>query len=113
MIRRAGWDHPLPRIRHRQGCPVEIKTAAGQTYRFCDHITAHTMRRTTITTLLMLGVDESVVRRISGHAAGSKEFYRYVVVVQDYLNSKVKAAQQKLVSPAALYGESFINKSHF
>ncbi len=106
LIRRAGWDHPLPRIRHRQGCPVEIKTAAGQTYRFCDHITAHTMRRTTITTLLMLGVDESVVRRISGHAAGSKEFYRYVVVVQDYLNSKVKAAQQKLVSPAALYGES-------
>ena len=39
------------------------------------------MRRTAITTLLLIGVDEISVRRISGHAPGSKEFYKYVVMV--------------------------------
>jgi hypothetical protein len=41
--------------------------------------------------LLMLGVPEMIVRKISGHAAGSREFYRYVCLVQDYLNEEVKA----------------------
>jgi integrase len=98
LIKKAGWDQPLPRIRHRRGQPVEIRTDAGKTARFYQHITAHTMRRTAITTLLMLGVDEATVRRISGHAPGSREFYRYVVVVQDYLNSQVKAAHEKLMN---------------
>lgn len=99
LMKLAGWDYYLPKIRHRQGMPVEIKGTGGDTYRFCDHVTAHTMRRTAITTLLMLGVDESSVRRISGHAPGSKEFYRYVVVVQDYLNAKVKEAHIRLLAP--------------
>jgi hypothetical protein len=46
----------------------------------------------------MLGVDENTVRRISGHAPGSKEFYRYVVISQTYLNEKVRAAHNQLVS---------------
>lgn len=98
LIKKAGWDQPLPRIRHRRGQPVEIKTVAGKTAKFYQHVTAHTMRRTAITTLLMLGVDEATVRRISGHAPGSRVFYRYVVVVQDYLNSQVKAAHEKLIN---------------
>jgi len=56
------------------------------------------MRRTAITTLLLLGVNENAVRKISGHAAGSKEFYRYVILVQDYLNAQVKNAHLKLIS---------------
>lgn len=98
LIKKAGWDYVLPKIRHRQGEPIEIKSRSGQPFRFCDHITVHTMRRTAITTLLMMGVDETSVRRISGHAPGSKEFYRYVVISQDYLNAKIKEAHQKLLT---------------
>ena len=98
LIKKAGWDYSLPKIRYRQGQAVELTNNKGQNCRFYDHITAHTMRRTAITTLLLLGVDEHSVRLISGHAPGSKEFYRYVVVVQEYLNAKVKAAHLLLVS---------------
>lgn len=97
LMEKAGWTESLPKIRHRRGEPVEIKTAKGKGYRFCDHITAHTMRRTAITTLLLLGVEEQFVRRISGHAPGSREFYRYVVIAEDYLNKKVREAQKKLL----------------
>lgn len=98
LIKKAGWDYLLPKIRRRQGVPFEIKTKTGDPFRFYDHITVHTMRRTAITTLLLMGVEETSVRRISGHAPGSKEFYRYVVVVQDYLDAKIKEAHQKLLT---------------
>lgn len=97
LIKKAGWDHYSPKIRSRQGEPVEIKTKAKESFRFYDHITVHTMRRTAITTLLLLGVDENTVRKISGHAPGSKEFYKYVVIMQDYLNAKVKEAHRRLL----------------
>ena len=42
------------------------------------------MRRTAITTMLSLGVPEQVVRKISGHSASGKEFYRYVLWAQTY-----------------------------
>ncbi len=97
LMQLAGWDYPLPKYRHRQGEPVEIKNRKGESWRFYNHVTAHTMRRTAITTLLLMGVDETSVRHISGHAPGSKEFYRYVVLVQHYLNVKVKEAHRKLL----------------
>jgi integrase len=97
LIKKAEWNYSLPKIRHKQGVPIEVKTKSGGTYKFYDHITAHTMRRTAITTLLLMGVDETSVRMISGHAPGSREFYRYVVLVQDYLDAKVREAHQKLL----------------
>lgn len=97
LMKKAGWDYCLPKIRHKRGLPVEIKTKYGKSYRFYDHITIHTMRRTAITTLLLMGVDEISVRRISGHAPGSREFFRYVIIVQDYLNAKVREAHLKLL----------------
>lgn len=97
LMERAGWTYNLPKIRYRRGNPVELKSKQGLSFRFCDHITAHTMRRTAITTLLLLGVEENMVRRISGHAPGSKEFYKYVAIVQDYLNDNVKLAHKKLL----------------
>lgn len=97
VIQRAGWNYNLPKIKQKQGEQVEVKNKSGEVYKFYDHITVHTMRRTAITTLLLLGVDENSVRRISEHAAGSKEFYRYVVIVQDYLNNQVKNAHRKLL----------------
>ena len=88
----------MPKIRHKQGIAEEVKTKNGKSYRFCDHITTHTMRRTAITTLLMMGVPELVVRRVSGHAPGSKEFYKYVAVAEDYLQDAVKSAFDRLVA---------------
>lgn len=73
LVKKAGWDHYLPKIRYRRGVAVEVKTRLGKTFRFYDHMTAHTMRRTAITTLLLLGVDENSVRGISGHAPGSRD----------------------------------------
>ena len=60
------------------------------------------MRRTAITTLLMLGVPENLVRRVSGHAPGSKEFYKYVSIAQEYLNEEVKNAYKKLMETPAI-----------
>ena len=101
IIKLRGWSYPMPKYRHRQGKVVEIKNKEGNTFSFCDHITAHTMRRTAITTLLILGVPELMVRKISGHAQGSTEFYRYVSVAQEYLNQEVKNAYKKLVEPTS------------
>jgi integrase len=88
----AGWNDPVPKLRQRRGKMVEVKRADGQSHCFSSQVTAHTMRRTAITTLLILGVPELVVRRLSGHAPGSKEFYKYVVIAQDYANKEVMAA---------------------
>ncbi|HWH61820.1 MAG TPA: tyrosine-type recombinase/integrase [Ginsengibacter sp.] len=98
LMQTAGWVYNLPKVRYRQGKPVELKNKQGNTYRFCDHITAHTMRRTAITTLLLMGVEENIVRTISGHSPGSKEFYKYVAVVQNYLNKQVITAYDKLIN---------------
>jgi len=98
LIKKAGWDYSLPKFRQRMGEAQEIKNSGGDSLKFYEHITAHTMRRTAITTLLLMGVDENSVRKISAHAPGSKEFYRYVVVVQEYLNAKVKAAHVRLLN---------------
>jgi hypothetical protein len=48
---------------------------------------SHIMRRTAITTMLMLGMPEYLVRKISGHSANSKAFYRYVNFGQSYIEA--------------------------
>jgi len=96
LAQRAGWTYALPKVRFQKGKPVELKNQKGGCLRFCDQVTTHTMRRTAITTLLTLEVPEMVVRRISGHAPNSKEFYRYVVIAQQYLNKHVLKAYQIL-----------------
>jgi integrase len=97
LMEKAGWTYSLPKIRYRQGKPVILKTRQGKDFRFCDHITAHTMRRTAITTLLLLGVDEQIVRTISGHAPNSKEFYKYVALVQNHMNKQVINAFERMM----------------
>lgn len=93
---KAGWNHILPKVRFKQGKPVELKNHSDGCLLFSDQVTTHTMRRTAITTLLILGVPEHIVRRISGHSPNSKEFYRYVVIAQEYLNKHVMEAYEKL-----------------
>lgn len=99
LMELAGYTQPVGKIRERQGRAKEInavkenKTAA---YRFCDLVTAHTMRRTAITTMLSLGVPEQVVRKISGHSPMSKEFFRYVAIAQAYQDQEVTKMFDKL-----------------
>lgn len=97
LIKEAGWIYPLPKLVSKQGKFVETTNKGGMSWRFHQHITAHTMRRTAITTLLIMGVSESVVRKISGHAPGSKEFYRYVALADEYMNKEVRNAYKKLI----------------
>ena len=98
----AGWSDPLVKNISQRGKMTEVKTTEGTTWPFYRHITAHTMRRTAITTLLILGVPENIVRKISGHAPGSKEFYKYVGLAQEYLNQEVSKAFQKLAEIPAI-----------
>ena len=101
--RLAGWCSPTPKYRSIKGVLQEIKTPTGDTWPFYQHLSAHTMRRTAISTLLMMGVHEQVVRCISGHAPGSKEFYRYVVLAQSYMDGQVRQAFDKLVNNPGCY----------
>ena len=97
LIEKAGWDQPLIKTISKHGRLIEIRRFDGSAWHYHHHITAHTMRRTAITTLLIMGVPELVVRKISGHAPGSQEFYRYISIAQDYMNQEVKNAYKKLM----------------
>lgn len=93
----AGWTYDVPKRRQKQGVRREIKTYHhNKSYRFCDLITSHTMRRTAITTLLNFGMPEHLVRKISGHSPGSKEFYKYVQYSQNYLDQEIDSVYSKL-----------------
>lgn len=97
LMDKAGWNQPLLKTISRQGRLIELKNSNGKSWGFHQHITAHSMRRTAITTLLIMGVPELLVRKISGHSPGSKEFYRYIGIAQDYMNQEVKMAYKKLL----------------
>lgn len=83
-------EAPMIKIRTRRGKQVVVyKDEAEQKhFTMADHITTHTMRRTAITTLLRLNMPEQLVRKISGHAAHSKEFYKYVAFSQTQLDKE-------------------------
>ena len=97
----AGWTNDTGRQRTKRGININtvIKTSKKQ-YRFCDLVSSHTMRRTAITTMLMLGMKEHVVKKISGHADDSKSFYRYVNLVQSYLDNEMDEVFNRLVEVA-------------
>ncbi len=92
LIERAGFVDLVGKRREIRGRTVELlkeKEGRKATYRFCDLVSTHTMRRTGITTMLCLGVPEGVVRKISGHSPASKEFYRYVNIAQAYQDKEL------------------------
>jgi integrase len=95
LLERAGFTHPVQLTREKRGKTIEQKSSSKAT-RFCDVASTHTMRRTAITTMLCLGMPEQVVRRISGHAPGSKEFYRYVLWAQTYQDQETEKMFEKL-----------------
>lgn len=83
-------DFELIKTRLRKGKQVVIykDTIKKIHYKLSDHISTHTMRRTGITTMLNLGMPEHLVRKISGHAANSREFFRYVELSQSFIDKE-------------------------
>lgn len=92
----AGWTGYIGKYRTRNGRAMELKRETGL-YRFCDQLSSHTMRRTGITLLLMLGMPEFLVRKVSGHAAHSRSFSRYVHLAQSFISDEITKAHQKLL----------------
>lgn len=98
IAERAGWIYEYPKIRTRRGKQVVIinNPYTKIPYRFCDLLSSHTMRRTAITTMLNLGVEERNVRKISGHAPGSTEFFKYVKYSQEKIDVDLDNMYDKL-----------------
>jgi len=97
----AGWTNDTGRQRKKRGVNTKTITRADKTcFRFCDLVSSHVMRRTAITTMLMFGMKEHVVKKISGHSDNSKSFYRYVNLVQSYLDNEVDEVFNNLVKVA-------------
>lgn len=97
LAEKAGWVQETGKRRSRNGQYSEIyKDHHKAAYRFCDLVSSHIMRRTAITTMLMLGMPENLVRKISGHSPNSKAFYRYVNFVQSYLDQEIDKVHTRL-----------------
>lgn len=94
----AGWTEPRLVSRERQGKVIMLfrNSKTRTPFRFCDLITSHMMRRTAISTFLRLGMPEHLVRKISGHSPGSREFYRYVEISQSQLDDEARKIYRKL-----------------
>jgi integrase len=94
---RAGFTSPVEIQRERQG---KTKRSTNRHItdrnRFCDKMSSHMMRRTAITTLLILGMPEHLVRKISGHSAASGSFNRYVHYAQSYIDKEIDKVYSKL-----------------
>jgi hypothetical protein len=45
--------------------------------------------------MLRLGLEENLVRKVSGHAPGSKEFYKYVQFSQSFMDEELGKIHQK------------------
>lgn len=92
----AGFTTPIEVQRERQGKVHELAKKADTQLRFCDKMSSHMMRRTAITTLLILGMPEHLVRKISGHTAASTSFNRYVHYAQAYMDKEIEKVHNKL-----------------
>jgi integrase len=81
-------NYEYVKVRERRGKQVVVYKDPIKKLHFklSDHISSHTMRRTAISVMLNLGMPEHIVRKISGHAPNSKEFYRYVQLAQNTID---------------------------
>jgi integrase len=91
-------NQPIIKVREKRGVPCVVYKDKKKKEHFTmsDFISSHTMRRTAITNMLRLGMPEHIVRKISGHAAGSKEFFRYVEISQSYLDFECDKVFKKM-----------------
>ncbi len=86
------WNKQFLRTRYKRGEPIRIKID------FTEMISSHTMRRTGITNLLMMGLSEIEVKEISGHSLNSKDFPKYVKIAKQFISKKSNDAWNKIAS---------------
>lgn len=91
----AGFTDTVEVSREKQGKAKRVM-AKKDKERFCDNMSSHMMRRTAITTLLILGMPEHLVRKISGHSHASSSFNRYVHYAQAYIDKEITKVHNKL-----------------
>ena len=89
----AGFTSPVEVSREIQG---KTKPVNKEDIRFCDKMSSHMMRRTAITTMLILGMPEHLVRVVSGHGMGGTSFQRYVHYARSYTNSELDRVHEQL-----------------
>lgn len=93
----ADFTSEVETSREKLGVLKKVKSTKVKT-RFCDKMSSHMMRRTAITTLLILGMPEILVRKISGHSNNSSSFGRYVHFAQAYIDREIEKVHEKLES---------------
>lgn len=91
----AGYTQTIETSREKQGKTKKITTSKNND-RFCDKMSSHMMRRTAITTMLILGMPEHLVRKVSGHSNNSGSFNRYVHYAQSYIDKEIEKVHNKL-----------------
>lgn len=94
----AGWTEEISVTRSKRGEHFEQyrHDTNKENFRFCDVIASHAMRRTAITTMLRLGMNEMNVRIISGHTPNSVSFYRYVSYADGFMEEEMDKYYAKL-----------------
>ncbi|MDP2692924.1 MAG: tyrosine-type recombinase/integrase [bacterium] len=94
---KAGFVDPIDLSRERLGLakPI-IEKNNKKEIRFCDRMSSHMMRRTAVTTMLILGMPEHLVRKISGHSSNSNSFNRYVHYAQVYMDKEIDKIHMQL-----------------
>ena len=90
----AGFDAPLEQLREKGGKVCKVQ--GGMPVPFYQKMSSHMMRRTAITTLLILGMPEHLVKKISGHGPSSNSFARYVHYAQAYMDKEIDKVHKVL-----------------
>jgi integrase len=99
----AGWTEAVDKIRLKNGKEKAIRKkglTSTQSYRFCDLASSHIMRRSAITNMLIMGMPEHMVKMVSGHSKGSRDFYRYINLVQPYLDKEIDKVHLRMAERA-------------
>lgn len=99
ICEQAGWTWPVLKQRKKRNKIIDIKHGNNKPYRFCDLISSHIMRRSCITNMLVAGMPEHVVKKVSGHTSDSKSFFRYVSLAQKIMDTEIDKIHN-LLQPA-------------
>jgi integrase len=101
LLDRAGFNFETGKVRTVDGNQKELLNISNKAYRFSELASSHLMRRTAVTTMLLLGMPEFAVKKISGHSPNSRAFYRYVNYAQSYLDREIDKVHLWLVNQPA------------